>query len=88
MNNPIFEANLDNVKKVLDHLQECHNRFCDDHPEIGPIDDFMAVHNFHVVFVLSMERDFRLSTNMQLLIREMALETFKRALESKPAFKQ
>lgn len=82
------EANPKHVKLLLDHLAECHNRFCEEHPEIGPIDDFMAVHNFHVVFVLSMEYDFRLPTDLQLLVRKLAVDTFQHALESKPAFRQ
>jgi hypothetical protein len=88
MSKELLAANRDHVKMLLDHLNECHNRFCEEHPEISPIDDFMAVHNFHVVFVLSLERDFRLSTDLQLLVRSMALETFKLAMENKPAFSQ
>lgn len=84
----LFRANPDHVKMLLDHLNETHNAFCEAHPEINEWDDFMAVHNFHVVFVLSMERDYRLNTEQQLFVRAMALETFKKALESKPAFKQ
>ena len=88
MTEPVFITDKARVKMLLDHLMECHDRFCGAHPEIGPLDDFMAVHNFHVVFVLSLERDFRLPTELQLLVREMALETFRRALENKPAFRQ
>jgi len=84
----VFITNKARVKMILDHLIECHDAFLEAHPEIGPLDDFMAVHNFHVVFVLSLERDFMLSTKLQLFVREMALETFRRALESKPAFRQ
>lgn len=84
----LFRANKDNVKALLDHLNEAHNAFCEAHPEINEWDDFMAVHNFHVVFVLSMERDYRLDTEAQLLVRGMAMETFREALENKPAFKQ
>lgn len=82
------EANLEHVKMLLDHLMECQNHFVDEHPEIETIDAFMAVHNLHVLFVLSMEREYRLNTRLQLFVRSMALETFKRALESKPAFSQ
>ena len=88
MSEPAFITDEARVKMLLDHLMECHNRFCEAHPEIGPMDDFMAVHNFHAVFVLSLERDYRLPTELQLFVREMATETFRRAMESKPAFRQ
>lgn len=84
----LFRANPDHVKALLDHLNEAHNNFCETHPEINEWDDFMAVHNFHVVFVLSMERDYRLNIEQQLFVRKMALDTFQQALENKPAFSQ
>lgn len=59
MNEPVFITDEARVKMLLDHLMECHNSFCEAHPEIEPMDDFMAVHNFHVVFILSLERDFK-----------------------------
>lgn len=79
-------ANGKHVKMLLDHLMECQNRFCDEHPEIETIDAFMAVHNLHVVFVLSMEWELRMDTELQLFTRKLALDTFGHALESKPAF--
>jgi hypothetical protein len=84
----MFRANPEHVKMLLDHLNEAHNSFCEAHPEIGVWDDFMAVHNFHTLFVLSLERDYRLDSEQQLFMRAMAMETFKVALENKPALSQ
>lgn len=81
-------ANYDHTKMLLDFLLHAMNWFCDQHPEFREIDVFMAAHNFHAVTVLSLERDLKLDTEMQLLWRKLAKDTFNQAMETKPAFTQ
>lgn len=88
MDEEFLIANHDHVKAILDFILEAHNWFCEQHPEFREIDVFMAAHNFHAVTVLSLERDLKLDTEMQLLWRKLAKDTFNQAMESKPAFTQ
>jgi len=83
-----FRGNPDHVRAIMEHLAEAHNTYCEAHPEFSEWDDFMGVHNFHVGFVLSFEHKYRLDPQMQLLVRDMALETFRVALENKPTYSQ
>lgn len=82
-------ANPKITKAILDHLLEALNQYCEAHPEAGKVEVFMGVHNFHVVAVLSLEQQAKeLNAEGQIFFRKMALETFKQAMENKPAFKK
>lgn len=77
------------TKAILDHLLEALNQYCEAHPEAGKVEVFMAAHNFHVVAVLSLEQQAEtLDTRGQLFFRKMATDTFRLAMENKPAFKK
>lgn len=85
----LARANPNITKAILDHLLEALNQYCKAHPEAGAIEVFMAAHNFHVVAVLSLEQQADgINTEGQLFFRKVALETFKQAMENKPAFKR
>ncbi len=86
--NPM-EADPVEVKKILDHLLEAFEDYYNNAEEpVDYIDAFMAVHNFHMVVVLDMERRVKMDTRQQLFLRKMAVDTFKHAMETKAAFKQ
>lgn len=85
----LARANPKITKAVLDHLLESLNQYCEAHPEVSKVEVFMGVHNFHVVTVLSLEQQAEgVNTEGQLFFRKVALETFKQAMENKPAFKR
>lgn len=84
----VAEANKERVREVLDHLLSSLNSYCEEHPEVEKIDVFMAVHNFHVVTVLDLERQaVVIGPQSQLYFRKVAIDTFKTALENKPPFR-
>jgi len=82
-------ANEKTVRALLDHLTAAFEEFCRTYP--GPvdyIDGFMAAHNFHCVIVLDLERRLKADPERQLFWRRVAVDTFKLAMENKPAFSQ
>jgi len=83
------EANPDEVKHLLDHLVNAFEEYCSTSPEeVEYLDAFMAVHNFHVVILLDIERRLKANPERQLFLRKLAMDTFRQAMENKPAFKQ
>ena len=84
----LTRANEQNTKLLLDFLIEKMDKFLDEHPQISDVDVFMAVHNLHVVTVLSQEEAFATTSRDQLFFRKVAMDTFNKAMENKPPFKQ
>lgn len=82
-------ANEATVKALMDHLLRAYEEFVNTWPADLPyIDAIMGVHNFHVVAILDIERRQRMKPEIQLFFRRVAADTFAKAMENKPAFKQ
>lgn len=85
----IAEANEAEVKRLFEHLLTTFQDYCNNSSkEVEYLDAFMAAHNFHCWLILDIERRIKADPKRQLFLREMAVDTFQRAMENKPAFKQ
>lgn len=83
-----FSADEEIVRRLVEHLRQSYqdaiNKIIDEGHEVGFWDGFMAAHNFHCLVVVDLEEKMGLDPAGQLLIRNMAITTFKESLERRP----
>lgn len=85
----LARANEKEVKALMDHLIKAFENYCNQAPEeVKFMDAFMAVHNFHCIILLDIERRSKMPIEQQLFWRKAAADTFAKAMENKPAFRQ
>lgn len=81
----IAVADEQKVRQLMDYLVKAFEDYCNSQAEeVEYLDAFMAVHNFHVVIILDIERRRNMNHQDKLWFRKMAIDTLAQSLERRP----
>lgn len=81
----IAVADEQKVRKLMDYLVKAFEDYCNAQVDrVEYLDAFMAVHNFHVLIILDLERRKNMNHQEKLWFRQMAIDTLTQSLERRP----